>query len=514
MAGRTHCTALMWGVLALSVTCLFSCYKSETATCSSGRVCPSGLKCSLEGNTCIADQCGDGIRQKAGERCDDGNTESGDGCSADCLSLEICGDGVKNEGEVCDDGNRNSGDGCSADCLSDETCGNTIIDFSVGEVCDDGNNQSSDKCSADCKSLEICGNGIQDVNEDCDSPDRTICSPNCKALGICRNGMLEAGEECDDGNDIDTDTCRNDCRAAKCGDGFRDPGEECDPGATADGPVKCTSECKPSRCGDKFVNKSADEECDTGKMDKYCTDQCRFSYCGDKVLNLEAEECDASADPTLNCTSDCKKIVGTCGDGVENRPEKCDDGNASACGRCSEQCLIKQDPLKAKGTLMLVGNVAEILDGWRFSIGDGYVVKMFEFDLEGDPNGGQVTGGNIQVYVKNGETLEELTQLIQILINLDTSELALHAEDPVCSASACTMVINHQEEGSIGNHPIRIGEFPIGNSLGKYLKVTGMSGGRAWDCTRGVKCLDDKDCLRELKCIGPTNGQKCCGGCD
>ncbi|MCL2326794.1 MAG: DUF4215 domain-containing protein, partial [Proteobacteria bacterium] len=78
-------------------------------------------------------QCGDGILDK-GEACDDGNTVSGDGCSADCSQVESefdcpipgepcvwigkgrCGDGILNVGEACDDGNTVSGDGCSADC--------------------------------------------------------------------------------------------------------------------------------------------------------------------------------------------------------------------------------------------------------------------------------------------------------------------------------------------------------------------------------------------------------------
>jgi cysteine-rich repeat protein len=88
----------------------------------------------------------------AGETCDDGNRASGDGCSADCLSDESCGNGVLDAaaGEVCDDGNRRSGDGCSADCLSDESCGNHVIDVAAGESCDDGNRAAGDGCDAFC----------------------------------------------------------------------------------------------------------------------------------------------------------------------------------------------------------------------------------------------------------------------------------------------------------------------------------------------------------------------------
>ena len=65
------------------------------------------------------DVCGNAILE-TGETCDDGNTVSGDGCSATC-QIEggggaICGNGVWETGETCDDGNTVSGDGCSATC--------------------------------------------------------------------------------------------------------------------------------------------------------------------------------------------------------------------------------------------------------------------------------------------------------------------------------------------------------------------------------------------------------------
>src|SRR5262249_29305455 len=51
-----------------------------------------------------------------GEGCDDGNTQSGDGCRADCLAAERCGSGLLDAGEQCDDGNTLDGDGCSSQC--------------------------------------------------------------------------------------------------------------------------------------------------------------------------------------------------------------------------------------------------------------------------------------------------------------------------------------------------------------------------------------------------------------
>jgi len=48
----------------------------------------------------------------------------------------LCGDSQIVGDEVCDDGNQLSGDGCSADCLSNETCGNAYVDPLAGEECD------------------------------------------------------------------------------------------------------------------------------------------------------------------------------------------------------------------------------------------------------------------------------------------------------------------------------------------------------------------------------------------
>ncbi len=68
--------------------------------------------------------CGNRIVEGV-ERCDDGNTTSGDGCSERCAIERIddaaaCGNGVLDEGETCDDGNTTAGDGCGPDCLLEQ----------------------------------------------------------------------------------------------------------------------------------------------------------------------------------------------------------------------------------------------------------------------------------------------------------------------------------------------------------------------------------------------------------
>ena len=82
------------------------------------------------------------------ESCDDGNVDSGDGCSAEC-TIECgyicfgqgsescrtqCGDGIVAGNEVCDDYNLLDLDGCDANCSAVETgwtCSNSLCNTSL-----------------------------------------------------------------------------------------------------------------------------------------------------------------------------------------------------------------------------------------------------------------------------------------------------------------------------------------------------------------------------------------------
>jgi cysteine-rich repeat protein len=92
--------------------------------------------------TCAFPTCSD-WKVTGNEKCDDGNNEDGDGCSANCSTVEegwecnstvcgswptsqekrigsvckrVCGNGIVNTGEECDDGNTLNGDGCDSSC--------------------------------------------------------------------------------------------------------------------------------------------------------------------------------------------------------------------------------------------------------------------------------------------------------------------------------------------------------------------------------------------------------------
>ncbi len=148
--------------------------------CNRHADCVVGFHC-IE-HLCVATSgtCGDGAVD-AGEKCDDENTLSGDGCRGDCLGFEVCGDGLVDGGEACDDENTLSGDGCRADCLGEEVCGDGLVD--VDEACDDENTLSGDGCRADCLGEEVCGDGLLDGDEVCDDGDGDLAD-GCAACRI------------------------------------------------------------------------------------------------------------------------------------------------------------------------------------------------------------------------------------------------------------------------------------------------------------------------------------------
>jgi len=98
-----------------------------------GEQCETNQPCAGPNQTCDMTRCrcagrvlfcGNAVLDPE-EECDDGNTVSGDGCSAGCAiersvfatSTPVCGNRLLETFEQCDDGNLVSGDGCSAACI-------------------------------------------------------------------------------------------------------------------------------------------------------------------------------------------------------------------------------------------------------------------------------------------------------------------------------------------------------------------------------------------------------------
>ncbi|MBA3397124.1 MAG: hypothetical protein H0T89_31135 [Deltaproteobacteria bacterium] len=146
-----------WSVVAVVVVtgivgAASSCVTSSSVVCSDGTLCPDGTSCATVDDVmlCVVpDQLAQCTDQPELAPCGDGG-RCYDGV---CLTAG-CGNGRLDPDEACDDGNNGAGDGCSADCASTEVCGNGVIDLVHGEQCDDGVDRilSHDGCAADCTS--------------------------------------------------------------------------------------------------------------------------------------------------------------------------------------------------------------------------------------------------------------------------------------------------------------------------------------------------------------------------
>src|SRR3569623_2067488 len=351
---------------------------------------------------CQLQRCGDRIVDVThSEVCDDGNNLAGDGCSADCKSIETCGNKIVDAitGEQCDAGSGNSnapnaacrptcklpvcGDAitdtvlgeacdlgtnnsnlpnmtCRTNCQP-QRCGDRIVDNTKGEQCDDGNVTAGDGCAADCRSNETCGNGVIDVvnNEQCDNGglDSNLPNATCRTTCVrqkCGDSIVDDafGEQCDLGvanSDLPNQQCRSNCTLARCGDHIVDTtaGEVCDDGNTVSGD-NCSGDCKSNEtCGKGIVDAAKGEQCDDKKSitTDGCHNDCTLPKCGDGILDFN-EQCDAgsanSNAPNATCRTNCTPA--RCGAGIIDTAcgEVCDDSNTTAGDGCSADCTSKE----------------------------------------------------------------------------------------------------------------------------------------------------------------------------
>jgi cysteine-rich repeat protein len=344
-----------------TLSCGADCQFDETGctaapACGDGQLDP-GEACddgnTVSGDGCSADcqsdeSCGNAyVDNGAGEQCDDGNVDAGDGCGPTCL-IEVCGNGYLDPDEVCDDGNTASGDGCSADCLSDESCGNGYVDTAASEQCDDGNLDPGDGCSPGCLD-EVCGNHVVDPDEVCDDGNTASgdgCSADCQSDESCGNGYVDTAtsEQCDDGNLDPGDGCSPSCLSEACGNNVVDPGEACDDGNHLGGDG-CSADCLSAEvCGNGYVDTAASEQCDDGANlgGDGCSATCQLEICGNHVVDV-GEACDdgntVSGD---GCSADCQSLE-SCGNGVVDTAagEQCDDGGTAPGDGCGPSCQLE-----------------------------------------------------------------------------------------------------------------------------------------------------------------------------
>ena len=385
------------------------CYLCPTGKIWNGSECVSENACDSDddcdedesciSNTCLIDVDGDGyspddtdednrdcndtnpvVNPGVPENCTNGVDDDCDGLidSADPYCSMTCGDGILEAGEECEDGNKDSGDGCSETCTDEDEqveCGNNIIEFP--EECDDGNTNNNDYCSSTCL-IEYCGDATCQSNEDavncagdcqpdcgndiCEPPteNSSNCAQDCPAS--CGNNVCESTESMND--------CPSDCIIPVCDNAACEPGENA---------LNCDSDCNPecgnyiceppensSTCTDCLEN-CGDSECTSNENAVICPEDCD-PQCGNGICEQPTE---SSSSCALDCLSSCGNDacdgglgensqtcpidcpILECGNNIQEDGEKCDgiDMNGNDCInislgytggtlRCTSECTF------------------------------------------------------------------------------------------------------------------------------------------------------------------------------
>ncbi|MFK7986787.1 MAG: DUF4215 domain-containing protein [Sandaracinaceae bacterium] len=316
--------------------------------------CASGV-CDATGGAAVcepADTCGNGVLE-SGEGCDDGNTTDGDGCAAACRVED--GQSCNTTAPGLTDGASCASGVCDAtvgQCEAADTCGNGRLE--LGEGCDDGNTADGDGCSAACRLDDgsacntneagaVAGGGC--TSGICDVSGNAVPGV-CEPADTCGNGVLEAAEGCDDGNLFEGDGCSALClveNGATCGD--------LNPGLLGD--ASCVSGICNATAGTPGLCAPADS-CGNGVLEtgEGCDDGNVFGGdgCGGDCTIENGNACNATAPGLMGsascagglCSPDDLCVPAlTCGNGVLEMGEGCDDGDLDAGDGCNSNCSIE-----------------------------------------------------------------------------------------------------------------------------------------------------------------------------
>ncbi|HVW27788.1 MAG TPA: hypothetical protein VHC69_20625 [Polyangiaceae bacterium] len=290
------------------------------------------------------DPCGDGIQ--IFNACDDGNTVSGDGCSATCeiepgyvcpvagqpCREPRCGDGYEDQVFLPSDGANDTapggqgGDVGAGGSPSLEAGGAAGASGSAGtyyyEQCDDGNTVSGDGCSATCE-IELgyvctvpdepcrqprCGDGVVDfyfTGAGGSGAGGTDATGGVGGLAAAGGSASYYAEGCDDGNLVDGDGCDAMCQT--------EPGYVCDP---TGGP------CRKPHCGDGIVDCYYPDSGSGGAGGASST-----AFGGSPGAGGETASGGAAIGGAAGASSSCV--------------EQCDDGNTVSGDGCSATCTVE-----------------------------------------------------------------------------------------------------------------------------------------------------------------------------
>lgn len=217
--------------------------------CLGERGCDEGEFCALRFTSglgvCLPiPVCGDGALGEVNESCDDGNTESGDGCSADCQNVEyeiLCESppglpfGVEIEGDT-----SNARDGFQSSCQAGRARADLFTVTPPGpgrltlQLASASNQTLALRAAcADVATEILCaeraaGGEAEEIVHQVTSTTGLALTVVVSAFTVleegpfavradfvaelCGDGVVAGAEICDDGNTVSEDGCRGDCR--------------------------------------------------------------------------------------------------------------------------------------------------------------------------------------------------------------------------------------------------------------------------------------------------------------
>ena len=247
-------------------------------------------------------QCGNGVVEGR-ESCDDGNTASGDGCSADC-HLETC------DAQSCPQGCCNQTGQC-VNGAQDAVCGKG------GQACQDCT-RSNEMCHNQvCEALTGCDPGIK---MDCGNCGQRTCANDrtwggCEDEGVCGRGEIQELGTCGNCGTLQR-VCQSDCTL---------------------GDAQCVNEriCHP---GD--ISTDGCGACQS----KECSQLCSWGSCqtAQEVCNGQDDDCNGICDDGFACcqaaTDSCTTSCGSTG------TKTCQNGCTwGSCQPPSETCNGQDD---------------------------------------------------------------------------------------------------------------------------------------------------------------------------
>src|SRR5262245_8210181 len=334
-----------------------------------------------------------------GEACDDGNTVEDDGCTAKC-QLPTCGDlSVNAPGEECDDPNPPvSGDDPSQNCYQCKlnVCGDGNLDTEEPRVeeCDDGNDVPNDGCTNCMRDGTACGanglaatlgldydegllGGVSGVRFGLSYPP-SLSIPGTGNSGSVRGrvmNLLGSGFNLSMINDVDTaislvvTTALDSIQPGPvvqvqfdCAQGtpVRPSDIPCELSGLTDlsGLPFAPEVASQARCTVDFEGGQAPSTTTTTVTPTTIspistTTSTTPPSCGNGVQD-PGEECD---DGNLNPNDGCTSFCTICGNGHITAPESCDDGNHDGLDNCPADCRIEVcTPTAATQTITVVAS--------------------------------------------------------------------------------------------------------------------------------------------------------------